>query len=275
MWCIYASVNYPSLVQATSHYLLIGRLGTNFSEILIEILTFSFKKMRLKVSFAKRQSFCLGFNVLSFDVCSASITAVLELLKWHLIMISGLKTCHLNLETVSVYRCCLTSIRIHIIRIKWSHNCLIFIIRIPIPRKTTFTFSQALVSSLYHPELRLHNNWFPLVPVHHQFQGCAVDQWKRSINSQYITTQSLYCWPLGQNPHELCCWAVLYMAGNVLWQRQLHPSLFIINQNQPEINQFLLVLDGLFTSGPKIKKSYSPSHKGMHIWQQKQKYIQQ
>ena len=45
--------------------LLIGPLGTNFSEILIEILTFSFKKMRLKVSSAKRRSFCLGLNVLN------------------------------------------------------------------------------------------------------------------------------------------------------------------------------------------------------------------
>ena len=44
--------------------LLIGPLGTTFSEILIEILTFSFKKMRLKVSFAKRQPFCPGLNVL-------------------------------------------------------------------------------------------------------------------------------------------------------------------------------------------------------------------
>ena len=40
-------------------------LGTNFSEILIEILTFSFKKMRLKVSSANWSPFCLGLNVLS------------------------------------------------------------------------------------------------------------------------------------------------------------------------------------------------------------------
>ena len=40
-------------------------LKTNFSEILIEILTFSFKKMRLKVSSAKRRPFFLGLNVLN------------------------------------------------------------------------------------------------------------------------------------------------------------------------------------------------------------------
>ena len=43
---------------------LIGPLATNFSEILIEILTFSFKKMRLKVSSAKWRPFCLSLNEL-------------------------------------------------------------------------------------------------------------------------------------------------------------------------------------------------------------------
>ena len=46
--------------------LLIRRLGTNFNEISIVILTFSFKKMRLKLSSAKWWPFCLGLNVLSF-----------------------------------------------------------------------------------------------------------------------------------------------------------------------------------------------------------------
>ena len=44
--------------------LLIGTLGTSFSEILGEINTFSFKKMHLKTSSAKRWPFCLGLNVL-------------------------------------------------------------------------------------------------------------------------------------------------------------------------------------------------------------------
>ena len=46
--------------------LLIGPLGTNFSEISIEIQTFSFKKMHLKTSSAKRRPFCLGLNVLVY-----------------------------------------------------------------------------------------------------------------------------------------------------------------------------------------------------------------
>ena len=48
--------------------LSIGLLRTNFSEILIEILTFSFKKMRLKVSSGKWWPFCLGLNELIWEV---------------------------------------------------------------------------------------------------------------------------------------------------------------------------------------------------------------
>ena len=49
-----------AVIWTNAGLLWIGPLGTNFSEILIEILTFSFKKMRLKVSSAKRRPFCLG-----------------------------------------------------------------------------------------------------------------------------------------------------------------------------------------------------------------------
>ena len=45
---------------------LIGPLGTNFSEILIGIQTFSFKKMHLKMSSAKWCPFCLGLNELMY-----------------------------------------------------------------------------------------------------------------------------------------------------------------------------------------------------------------
>ena len=45
--------------------LLIGPLGTKFSEILIEIDTFSFKKMHLKMSSEKWRPFCFGLNVLN------------------------------------------------------------------------------------------------------------------------------------------------------------------------------------------------------------------
>ena len=45
--------------------LLIGPLGINFSEILIEIKTFSFEKMHLKMPSAKWRLFRLGLNELT------------------------------------------------------------------------------------------------------------------------------------------------------------------------------------------------------------------
>ena len=52
-----------AIIWTNDGILLIGPIGTNFGEILIEIITFSFMKMRLKVSSAKRRPFCLSFSV--------------------------------------------------------------------------------------------------------------------------------------------------------------------------------------------------------------------
>ena len=46
--------------------LLVGHVGRNFSEILIEIYTFAFKKMHLKMSSEKWRPSCLSLNVLRF-----------------------------------------------------------------------------------------------------------------------------------------------------------------------------------------------------------------
>ena len=53
-----------AIVWTNAGILLIGPLGTNFSEFSIEILTFSFKKMHFKVSSGKWRPFCLNLNVL-------------------------------------------------------------------------------------------------------------------------------------------------------------------------------------------------------------------
>ena len=53
-----------AIIWTNTGILLIGPLGTNFSEILIGIQTFSFKKINLKMSSAKWRPFCLGLNVL-------------------------------------------------------------------------------------------------------------------------------------------------------------------------------------------------------------------
>ena len=57
-----------AIIWTNAGILLIGPWGTNFSEILIGIQTFSFKKMQLKMSSAKWRPFCLGPNVLIFHI---------------------------------------------------------------------------------------------------------------------------------------------------------------------------------------------------------------
>ena len=53
-----------AIIWTNAGILLIGPLGTNFSEILIGIQMLSFKKMHLKMSSAKWRPFCLGLNEL-------------------------------------------------------------------------------------------------------------------------------------------------------------------------------------------------------------------
>ena len=57
-------VRRQAIIWTNAGILLIGPLGTNFSEISIEIQIFSFMKMHLKMSFGKRRPFCLSLNVL-------------------------------------------------------------------------------------------------------------------------------------------------------------------------------------------------------------------
>ena len=78
-WRIYASLNWvilgsdnglspvrrQAIIWTNSGILLIWHLGTNFNEMLIEIQTFPFKKIRLKMSSGKCRPFCLGLNVLN------------------------------------------------------------------------------------------------------------------------------------------------------------------------------------------------------------------
>ena len=51
-----------AIIWTNAGILLIGPLGTNFSQILIEVYAFSFKKMNLKMS-GKWRPFCLSLNV--------------------------------------------------------------------------------------------------------------------------------------------------------------------------------------------------------------------
>ena len=56
---------HQAIIWTNAGILLIGPLGTNFSEILIEIYIFSFKKMHFKMSSGNSQPFCFGLNVLT------------------------------------------------------------------------------------------------------------------------------------------------------------------------------------------------------------------
>ena len=56
-----------AIIWTNAGILLIGPLATNFSEILIEIYTFSFKKMHLKMSSGKWWPSCLCLNVLKWQ----------------------------------------------------------------------------------------------------------------------------------------------------------------------------------------------------------------
>ena len=53
-----------TIIWSNAGILLNWTLWTNFSEILSEIDTFSFKQMRLKMSSGKWRPYCLNFNVL-------------------------------------------------------------------------------------------------------------------------------------------------------------------------------------------------------------------
>ena len=49
-----------AIIWTIAGKILIEQLGTNFSEILIEVHTFSFMKMLLEMSSGKSRPFCLG-----------------------------------------------------------------------------------------------------------------------------------------------------------------------------------------------------------------------
>ena len=58
---------HQAIIWTNAGLSLIKPLRTNFSEILIEIYTLSFKKMQLKMSSGKWRPFCPGLNLLKYD----------------------------------------------------------------------------------------------------------------------------------------------------------------------------------------------------------------
>ena len=77
-----------AIIWTNAGILLIEPLGRKFSEILIEIRTFSFNKMHLKVSSSKWRPFCLGLNVLKTSMCHLGARDLLSS-KPHFVVISA------------------------------------------------------------------------------------------------------------------------------------------------------------------------------------------
>ena len=76
-----------AMIWTNAGILLIGPLGTNFSEILIRIQTFSFKKLHLKTSSAKWRLFCLGLNELMNCTNPQLCNIVLGNPQWYIIVV--------------------------------------------------------------------------------------------------------------------------------------------------------------------------------------------
>ena len=70
-----------AIIWTNDGILLIRPIGTNFSETLVGIHTFSFKEMHLKMSSAKWRPFCLGSNMLRnwLQQCSREVC---QIYKW-------------------------------------------------------------------------------------------------------------------------------------------------------------------------------------------------
>ena len=94
-----------AIIWTNAGILLIGPIGTNFSEILIRIQTFSFKKMQLKMSSAKCHPICLSLNeLICCNVISMDSMSVHEAIH---ILYSYPPWCPLSIEN-HITKCALT-----------------------------------------------------------------------------------------------------------------------------------------------------------------------
>ena len=71
---------HQAIIRTDAGILVIGHLGTHFSEIFIEIYRFSFKKMYLKTLSRKWWPLCLSLNVLTLLALSSPMGSHLSFL---------------------------------------------------------------------------------------------------------------------------------------------------------------------------------------------------
>ena len=119
-----------AIIWTNAQILLIGPLGTNSSEILIEIHTFSFKKIYLKMSSTKWRLFRLGLNVLSQCITVFNTLCIGQLVLWQL-TVPGIEDLWMILQTnkpISQFQLCIRQIsynapfynrNVHISVTKW------------------------------------------------------------------------------------------------------------------------------------------------------------
>ena len=69
---------YRAIIWTNDGILLIGPLGPNFSEILIDIQPLSFKKMHFKMSSGKWWPFCLRISLLKYSFISLHLESCLS-----------------------------------------------------------------------------------------------------------------------------------------------------------------------------------------------------
>ena len=83
--------------QASAGILLTGPLETNFSEVLIEIHTFPFKEMPLKMSFGELRPFCLGLIALiNKAITRCHILSQLNISNWYDYWLSSCRVTYLG-----------------------------------------------------------------------------------------------------------------------------------------------------------------------------------
>ena len=68
---------HQAIIWTSARISLIEPLGTNFSEIVIKIHIFSFKKFRLKMSSGKWRPLCLSLGVLTI-ISRSSVAGYIE-----------------------------------------------------------------------------------------------------------------------------------------------------------------------------------------------------
>ena len=86
----FAPARRQAIIWTNAGILLIGPLGTNFSEILVGIQTFYLRKMHLNMSSALYRLFRLGLNKLRYKISYQQIVKSLEAARYRYLLLRSL-----------------------------------------------------------------------------------------------------------------------------------------------------------------------------------------